>query len=327
MILMLAPEFYLPLRQLGLRFHASRAGMSAAAHLLEILSIQPQKSSGSSSGIKAAVPICFDSVGVLYPQRDRPALADISITITPGERVALTGPSGAGKSTLFDLLLGFLWPSTGRILIDGTDLRDLSPEAWRDHIAWVPQRPFLFNASLGENLRLGDPAASAADMKEACRRAGLDEMLASLPDGMDTSIGEHGLRLSGGQAQRLALARAFLKPADVFLLDEAAAGLDPEAALELASTLRAIPSGRTVLAITHHPAGLSAFDRILQLSDGHLIADLTPSAYLSRYRGAGHDLLSPAVHCCVCWVSCGPPGSGWRYRSCCRLPRSLPASA
>ncbi len=289
MILLLAPEFYLPLRQLGLRFHASRTGLNAAARLLEILSIQPQKSSGSSIVIKAAAPICFESVGVLYPQRDRPALADISITITPGERVALTGPSGAGKSTLFDLLLGFLQPSTGRILIDGTDLRDLSPEAWRNHIAWVPQRPYLFNASLGENLRLGDPAASAADMKEACRRAGLDEMLASLPDGLDTSIGEGGLHLSGGQAQRLALARAFLKPADVFLLDEAAAGLDPEAALELASTLRAIPSGRTVLAITHHPAGLSVFDRILQLSDGHLIADLTPSAYLSRYRGAGHD--------------------------------------
>ncbi len=123
----------------------------------------------------------------------------------------------------------------------------------------MPQRPYLFNASLGENLRLGDPAASSADLKEACRRAGLDEMLASLPDGLDTSIGEGGLRLSGGQAQRLALARAFLKPADLFLLDEAAAGLDPEAALELAATLRAIPAGRTVLAITHHPAGLICF--------------------------------------------------------------------
>ena len=290
MILLLAPEFYLPLRQLGLRFHASRTGLSAAARILDILSIQPQKSPGSSTGIKAATPISFESVSVLYPQRARPALADISFTIAPGERVALTGPSGAGKSTLFDLLLGFLPPSAGRILVDGVDLSELSPEAWRNHIAWVPQRPYLFNASLGENLRLGDPKASSADLKQACQRAGLEEMLASLPEGLDTSIGEGGLRLSGGQAQRLALARAFLKPADVFLLDEAAAGLDPEAALELASTLRAIPAGRTVLAITHHPAGLSAFDRILQLSDGHLIADLTPAAYLSRYRGAGHDL-------------------------------------
>jgi ATP-binding cassette subfamily C protein CydD len=289
MILLLAPEFYLPLRQLGLRFHASRTGLSAAARILEILSIQPQKSSGSSTGIQATAPICFESVWVLYPQRDRPALADISFTIAPGERVALTGPSGAGKSTLFDLLLGFLPPSNGHILINGTDLNAQSPEAWRDHIAWVPQRPYLFNASLGENLSLGDPAASAADLKEACRRAGLGEMLASLPDGLDTCIGEGGLRLSGGQAQRLALARAFLKPADLFLLDEAAAGLDPEAALELTASLRAIPAGKTVLAITHHPSGLSVFDRIIQLSSGHLVADLTPSAYLSRYRGAGHD--------------------------------------
>lgn len=290
MILLLAPEFYLPLRQLGLRFHASRTGLSAAVRILEILSIQPAQTHGSSISSNATASIRFESVSLRYLERDRPALSDISFTIAPGERVALTGPSGAGKSTLFNLLLGFMPPSTGRILIDGTVLSTLSLEAWRNHIAWVPQRPYLFNASLGENLSLGDPGASAADLKETCQRAGLGEMLASLPDGLDTSIGEGGLRLSGGQAQRLALARAFLKQADVFLLDEAAAGLDPEAALELAATLRAIPAGRTVLAISHHLAGLSAFDRILQLSDGRLIADVTPSAYLNRYREVGHDL-------------------------------------
>lgn len=288
MILMLAPEFYLPLRQLGLRFHASRNGLSAAARILEILSIRPAGSSGSSTKFKSITPIRFESVSVRYPQRDRPALEDISFTIAPGERVAIIGPSGAGKSTLFNLLLGFLQPSNGHILIDGTDLNSLSLEAWRNRMAWVPQQPYLFNASLGENLRLGNPAANPSVVKEACRRAGLDELLTSLPEGLDTPIGEGGLRLSGGQVQRLALARAFLKPADLYLLDEAAAGLDPEAALELAGTLSATPAGKTVLVITHHLVGLSAFDRILQLSDGRLTGDQSSSAYLNQHNGASH---------------------------------------
>jgi ATP-binding cassette subfamily C protein CydD len=288
MILLLTPEFYLPLRQLGLSFHASRNGLSAAARILDILSIQPARSPVSTHRPTAAAPIHFESVSYLYPERDQPALTDVSFTINPGERVAFIGPSGAGKSTLFNLLLGFLQPATGHILIDGQDLSDLSRKAWHSLIAWIPQRPYLFNASLGENLRLGNPAANPADLTDACRRAGLADLLASLPQGLDTSTGEGGLRLSGGQAQRLALARAFLKPAELYLLDEAAAGLDPEAALELAEVLRDIPTGKTVLAITHHPAGLTAFDRILQFTSGRLVSDLTPATYLNRYTGRDH---------------------------------------
>jgi len=289
MILLLAPEFYLPLRQLGLRFHASRNGLSAAVRILDILSIQPTQTPGKSTRIKTSAPIRFDSVSIHYPERERPALSEISFVISPGERVALTGPSGSGKTTVFNLLLGFLHPSAGSILIDGINLSDLSLDAWREFIAWVPQRPYLFNASLAENLKLGNPEAGESVLIEACQRAGLDELLVSLPKGLDTPIGEGGMRLSGGQAQRLALARAFLKPAELYLLDEAAAGLDPEAALELANTLRAIPTGKTVLAITHHPVGIRAFDRVLQLEGGKLTGDLSPASFLRQLKGAGHD--------------------------------------
>lgn len=290
MILLLAPEFYLPLRQLALRFHASRNGLSAAARILEILQLQTPYSVNQATDLSTLPdgPIKFNSITVHYPERDRPALESVSFEIDRGERVAIIGETGAGKSTLFNLLLGFIQPSAGQFLVGETNFQCIPLETWRNHIAWVPQKTTLFNTSLGENLRLGNPTASPQQLAEACRKAGLSSVLADLPNGLDTPIGEGGLRLSGGQAQRLALARAFLKPAELFLLDEAATALDPEAAWELAQVIHAIPDGKTILAITHQRSGLSAFERVLVFSGGKLVADQSPSAYLRRYEGELH---------------------------------------
>ncbi|MGB8252780.1 MAG: thiol reductant ABC exporter subunit CydD, partial [Anaerolineaceae bacterium] len=284
MILLLAPEFYLPLRLLGQRFHASRSGLSAAARIVEILALKPPVENEPDKAVHSfkTAPIAFKSVSVNYPERDRPALQDVSFEIAPGERVAIVGESGAGKSTLFNVLLRFIHTASGQITADGIDLSTIPVAAWRSHIAWVPQNPYLFNASLGENLKLGNPSAAHSDLEQVCRKAGLAEFISTLPDGLDTPIGEGGLRLSGGQAQRLALARTFLMPAELYLLDEAVAGLDPEAALELSETLANIPPNKTVLAITHHPGGINAFDRVLSFSDGRLMSDFTSADYPGR---------------------------------------------
>lgn len=291
MILLLAPEFYLPLRLLGQRFHASRSGLSAAARIVEILALNPPVEDNPINPVYSfkSAAIEFRSVTVNYPERIRPALQDVSFEIAPGERVAIVGESGAGKSTLFNVLLRFIQPSNGQITAGGIDLATTHIATWRSRIAWVPQKPFLFNASLDENLKLGNPSAGNSDLEQACRKAGLAELISTLPEGLDTPIGEGGLRLSGGQAQRLALARAFLKPADLYLLDEAAAGLDPAAVLELGETLANIPSNTTVLAITHHPGGISAFNRVLSFSDGRLTGDLTPAEYLGVRKAGRHE--------------------------------------
>ncbi len=291
MILLLAPEFYLPLRLLGQRFHASHSGLNAAARIMEILALKPSGKVGTVTPLVVfrSTPIVFNSVTVTYPERDRPALEDVSFEIRSGERIAIVGETGAGKSTIFNLLLRFIRPDTGQITAGGYDLDSISLQAWRGRIAWVPQKPFLFNASMGENLKLANPSAGTSDLETACRKAGLEEFIRSLPEGVNTHIGEYGLRLSGGQAQRLALARAFLKPADLYLLDEAAAGLDPEAALELTETLKNIASACTVLAITHHISGITAFDRVLSFSGGRLTGDLKPVDYLREHKSSLYD--------------------------------------
>jgi ATP-binding cassette subfamily C protein CydD len=291
MILLLAPEFYLPLRVLSQRYHASRSGLSAAARIVEILSHPlPTK---PRTAIKKfpfnPTPIVFNTVSVNFSERNLPALQGVSFTVTRGERIAIVGGSGAGKSTLFNLLLRFLEPSSGEISIGGVNLSSIQVDTWRNHIAWVPQKPYLFNTSLGENLRLGNPDAKQSELEEACRKASLIDVITALPAGLDTLIGEGGLRLSGGQAQRLALARAFLKHADLVLLDEAGAGLDPEAALELTDTMTNIPSSTTVLAITHHLSGITAFERVLFFSEGRLTGDFPPLEYLQWCRRNPHE--------------------------------------
>ncbi len=277
-ILILAPEFYLPLRQLGQRFHAGMSGTAAAVRIYALLDKSPESEvripqSDYPTLDSGPWTIYFDNVSVTYPGRSVAALNDISLTIEPGQTVALIGSSGAGKSTLTTLLLRFIEPGTGMIRVGGEDLMALDPRLWREQIAWVPQSPALFQGTIAENIRLARPDASIDDVFSAARLARMHDFIAGLPAGYDTQVGERGLRLSGGQAQRLALARAFLKDAPLLILDEPTAHLDLQTEAELQAATRALMHGRTVLVIAHRQQTVETADRIVRLENGRIMED------------------------------------------------------
>lgn len=265
-MLILAPEAYLPLRQVGLHYHASTDGMEAAQRVFAVLDTPPpDRGRGAIVGGAGARPVRvrLDSVCVSYPDRDRPAVRDVDLDLGPGELVALVGPSGSGKSTLLGVLLGFVPPTGGRVVVgDGNaavDLAELDPDAWRRAIAWVPQRPALVAGTIADNVRLGDPSASAAAVRRALAAAAADEI------DPDLLLGEDGAGLSAGQRQRIALARALLRDASLLLLDEPTAHLDPATEERVIRTSRALAGRRTVLLVAHSPALAAAADRVVRL--------------------------------------------------------------
>jgi ABC-type multidrug transport system fused ATPase/permease subunit len=200
-----------------------------------------------------------------YPRQPRPALHRLSLTLEPGERVALVGPSGAGKTTVANLLMRFLDPEAGRVTLGGRDLRDYRLDDVRRAISVAGQDSHLFSASIGDNVRLARPDASDRDVELALRRARIWDWIDQLPDRLDTFVGEQGRELSGGQRQRLVLARALLADAPVLVLDEPTAHLDPDTAAELMRDVFAAAGGRTVLLITHRSEGLELVDRVVSL--------------------------------------------------------------
>jgi len=285
LVLLLTPEAYLPLRAVGAQFHASTEGAAAAADVFAILDTPvPGRVSGLSGATPRPVDLRTDTirlsgVGLSYPGRGRDALSGVSMTIRPGDQVTLTGPSGAGKSSLLALLLRLAEPTSGRIEAGGTDLARVPPEQWRRQIAWVPQAPHLFAASVAENIALGDPAAGREAVVAAARAAGADGFIGNLPRGYDTAVGEGGLRLSSGQRQQIALARAFLRDAPLLLLDEPAAHLDAASAARLDGALAALTAGRTVIRVTHDQR--PGAGRVLTLDQGRLRQDPVPLAVAS----------------------------------------------
>lgn len=301
-VLLIAPEFYLPLRMLGLRFHAGMSAMSAVGRIFEILNAvndspvsdvegekHHEKPKVRSVLEKRLLEIRFDEVTFSYPQREQAALDNLSFAIAPGTLTALIGPSGAGKSTIFQILLRFVAPQSGEVWVNGVALSSIPAELWRQKIAWVPQRPHLFNTSLAVNIALGNPEASREAILRAARTAFVDEFADVFPQGLDTMIGEGGARLSGGQAQRVALARAFLRDAPLLLMDEPTNHLDPqlEALLEQASSQ--ICEGRTVLVIAHRLSTVYRADKILVLQRGRLVQSGTYTE-LSVSPGLYRDL-------------------------------------
>jgi ATP-binding cassette subfamily C protein CydD len=274
LVLLLAPEAYLPLRAAGARFHASMEGLTALDHAFTVLDDgTPASARGTGRDVPAPREIRLENVTVAYDRTV--ALRDVSLSIRAGERIAVIGPSGAGKSTLLGLLLGFVTPTSGRILVDGVDLATVDPDAWRRHLAWVPQRAHLFAASVADNIRLGAPDAPLSAVRGAARAAALDDVLAGLPEGLDTPLGERGHGLSSGQRQRLALARAFLRDAPVLLLDEPTARLDGASEAAVLDATRRLAAGRTALLVAHRPALLREADRIMRI-DGGRLTELTP---------------------------------------------------
>ncbi|MDI3317920.1 MAG: thiol reductant ABC exporter subunit CydC [Bacillota bacterium] len=221
----------------------------------------------------AAGPVRLEVRGLryTYPGAERPALADLDLSLAPGARVALVGPSGSGKSTLLDLLVRFRDPEAGEILLDGRPTRGMEPALVRSFFSVVAQESHLFHASLGENLRLGRPGAGEAELRGALRVAQLEEWWAGLPEGMATQVGEAGLRLSGGERRRVAVARALLRPAPILLLDEPAGGLDALTEQRLMEALLAHLGERSLLLVTHRLAGLEAMDEIVVLHRGRVV--------------------------------------------------------
>ncbi|MBN1120009.1 MAG: thiol reductant ABC exporter subunit CydD [Anaerolineae bacterium] len=300
-ILLLAPEYYLPLRALGASFHAGMSGVAAAERIFEVLDRPAPPIIGlpidrefgvSQTPINRPKPIIrFDDVYATYEDGTRPALNGVSFTIHPGEKIALVGPSGAGKSTLINLLLRFVDPSSGSITVDGRPLESLSPDWWRSHVAWVQQRPYLFNDSAAANIALARPDAHPDDIRRAAELAHAHEFIEELPQGYDTPIGERGARLSGGQAQRIALARAFLKDSPLVLLDEATANLDPALEALIRESIRRLLADRTALIIAHRLNTVTAADRVIVLDGGRVVQVGSPAA-LSQVDGAYRRLIA-----------------------------------
>ncbi|MER6879497.1 thiol reductant ABC exporter subunit CydD [Streptomyces althioticus] len=263
LILILAPEAYLPLRQVGTQYHAAAEGLGAAEEIFTVLET-PVLAAG-----KGAVPqgaLAFQDVTVRYPGRATDAVADVSFTVAPGETVALVGPSGSGKSTLLSAALGFVRPDAGRVSVGGADLTGLDLAEWHRHVAWVPQRPHLYAGTIAENVRLARPDADDAAVRRALRDAGALDFVDALPHGVGTVLGEDGAGLSAGQRQRLALARAFLADRPVLLLDEPTAALDGATEAEVVEAVRRLAEGRTVLLVVHRPALLAVADRVVRLT-------------------------------------------------------------
>lgn len=307
-ILVVAPDFYLPLRLLGSRFHAGMAGVSAAERIFAILDLpagpaaaEPAPMPGRPITASGPPDVRLQSVTFTYPGEDTPALKSIDLHLPAGARVALVGPSGSGKSTLAGLILGLLQPDSGSILFDGQSVENPHSPAW-PAAAWVPQAPYLFNDSAAANLRLAHPAASQPELQQAVRLARADTFLEQLPQGYETNLGERGARLSGGQAQRLALARAFLRDAPVLVLDEATANLDPALESEVQAAFEQLQRDRSVLLIAHRLPTVRSADRIYVLEDGRIIQSGTheellsaPGLYRQMVSAYSPDELPPAA--------------------------------
>jgi ATP-binding cassette subfamily C protein CydD len=261
------------LRLLAPARHALLAGRSAARRIFELVDAPGPAADQRSTAVAAAprFQIELDEVSYTPPTRDQATLHDLSVRLPARRTTALLGASGSGKSTLAAMLLRFASPQGGRILVDGQPLESVDAARWRQLIAWVPQLPHLFHGTVADNIRLGLPEASQAEIEMAARAAAAEAFIMSLPLGYGSPVGEGGTLLSGGQRQRVALARAFLLDRPVVVMDEPTVHLDPQTARELRRAIVAHCRGRTAVVITHDPELAAMADSVVVLREGRVL--------------------------------------------------------
>lgn len=274
------------LRQLANLQTVMAEGLSAARRLFAALDVEPEvrERPGAQPLRIHDATIRFDDVGFTYSAENRPALQGVNFEVRRGETVALVGPSGGGKTTILNLIPRFYDPTSGRVLIDGTEVRDVTLASLRDHVALVTQEPFLFDDTIKANIAYARPEASEAQIIEAAKAAAAHEFVSILPDGYDTLVGEAGARLSGGQRQRIAIARAFLKNAPILLLDEATSALDTESEAQVQAALSRLMAGRATILIAHRLSTVRGADRIYVIEKGKVV-ETGDHASLIKKRG------------------------------------------
>jgi ATP-binding cassette subfamily B protein len=258
----------------------------ATERLVELLTAEDAVQDPEAPAVlpgRALSKIDFESVHFAYPSRPGIAALDgISLSVRPGETVALVGPSGAGKTTIIQLLMRFYDPQAGHVRLDGMDLQTLARDDFRRQIALVPQDPVIFADTARENIRFGRPEASDAEVEAAARAAAAHDFLMALPEGYDSEVGERGVMLSGGQKQRIAIARAILRDAPVLLLDEATSALDAESEQAVQQAVETLSEGRTTLIVAHRLATVKKADRIVVFEQGRIVAEGTHDSLVSE---------------------------------------------
>jgi ATP-binding cassette subfamily C protein CydD len=301
-ILLLTPEFYRPSQELGAQHHAAMEGKASAKRILDILETPlptREKPVGVVSIPTGPITIDIADLSYTYLRKESPALDGVSLRLAANTCTALVGRSGAGKSTLVSLLMRFMDATSGTISANGIPITQLSPERWREYIALVPQRPYLFFGTVRENIRLARPQASDNEVTNAAELAGVTAFLDELPRGFDTQVGEQGTQLSAGQAQRVAIARAILKNAPILILDEPTSSLDPDSEALIRRSLTTLMRDRTVLVIAHRYNTIAQANRIVVLGNGRVVEVVTRDA-LTLSRGAYAHLLDEANTSEVC---------------------------
>ncbi|MEE9321556.1 MAG: thiol reductant ABC exporter subunit CydD [Granulosicoccus sp.] len=288
-VLLLAPEFYLPLRNMGTHYHARLEAMGAAENMIEIFNRPTMINAQQHSTDKnlavfeqyPGIDIVVTNVHYSYMHRGK-VLDGVSMRIPQCQRTALVGYSGAGKSTVAQLLLGFIQPDQGNVLVNGVELKDIGIKHWQRRVAWISQRPYIFYGSIRANICLGTDYAGEDALYKAASSACIHDYIQSLPDGYETVIGEKGAGLSGGQVQRIALARAFIKDAPFVILDEATASLDKNTELLIQHSINLLAENRTLLVIAHRLTTIENADSIIVLDAGEVVDSGTHQSLIQK---------------------------------------------